>query len=94
MRREEIVQRLADAEEPSIRWKIRVGVLDEDPKALDLLEQKELPTGGWSADDRYFKVASKPVLGGDYVNWGSSKTTMNEWITADALTVLHAAGRL
>jgi len=63
-------------------------------EALDLLEEKELATGGWSADDRYFKAASKPVLGGDYVNWGSDKKTMNEWITADALTVLHAAGRL
>ncbi len=63
-------------------------------EALDLLEAKELATGGWSADDRYFKATSKPTLGGDYVNWGAGRKTMNEWITADALSVLHAAGRL
>ncbi len=62
--------------------------------ALDLLEAKELASGGWSADDRYFKTSSKPVLGGDYVNWGAGRKNMNEWITADALSVLHAAGRL
>jgi len=62
--------------------------------ALDLLEAKELESGGWAADDRYFKTTSKPVLGGDYVNWGSSRKSMNEWITTDALSVLHAAGRL
>jgi hypothetical protein len=62
--------------------------------ALDLLEAKELTTGGWSADDRYFKTSSKPVLGGDYLNWGAGRKSVNEWITADALSVLHAAGRL
>lgn len=49
MRRDDLIQQLANSENPSIRWKVRVGVLDEDP---------------------------------------------NEWITADALSVLHAAGWL
>ena len=63
--------------------------------ALDLLEQKELPSGGWAADERYFKASSKLELGADYVNWGgTSRKSMNEWITADALLVLHAAGRI
>lgn len=62
--------------------------------ALDLLEQKELEGGGWGADERYFKPTAKVVLSGDYVNWGGTGKKMNEWITADALTVLHAAGRL
>lgn len=48
----------------------------------------------WAADDRYFKTTSKPVLGGGYVNWSSGRKSMHEWITADAQSVLHAAGRL
>jgi hypothetical protein len=63
--------------------------------ALDLLEQKEIEGVGWAADERYFKASSKPALGGDYVNWGGTgKKAMNEWISADALSVLHAAGRV
>jgi hypothetical protein len=32
-------------------------------------------------------------LGNDYVDWGgTSKVTMNPWVTADALYVLKAAG--
>lgn len=64
--------------------------------ALDLLESKELKSGGWSAEKKYYKKASdKLEHGNDYVNWGGiSKKTMNEWITADALFVLKEAGRL
>jgi len=29
----------------------------------------------------------------DYVDWGSGRGAMNEWITVQALAVLHAAGR-
>lgn len=62
--------------------------------ALDLLEEKELPGGGWAAEARYFKPGDRPRLGADYVDWGSaSRTRPNEWVTADALGVLHAAGR-
>jgi hypothetical protein len=62
--------------------------------ALDLLEEKELPGGGWGAESRYFKPSSAIALSNDYVDWGgTSKTRANEWITADALCVLHAAGR-
>lgn len=64
--------------------------------ALDLLESKELKSGGWSAEKKYYKKAStKLEQGNDYVNWGgTSKKTMNEWVTADALFVLKEAGRL
>src|SRR5262245_34824752 len=42
MRREEIIQRLTDSEDPSIRWKVRVGLLDEDPnpRGIKRLQQQ------------------------------------------------------
>jgi hypothetical protein len=73
-----------------------VGVLG-DPRctaALDLLEAKELPGGGWSAEARYFKPSATLAHGNDYVDWGgTSKRRPNEWVSAEALAVLHAAGR-
>jgi hypothetical protein len=68
--------------------------------ALDLLERKELPNGGWPAEGRFYSLAepgdAHPVHGSpERVNWGGSgKSRMNEWITADALFVLRAAGRI
>lgn len=63
--------------------------------ALDLLESRELESGGWAADERYFKASAQLEHGADYVDWGgTSKKTPNDWITADALCVLRAAGRL
>ena len=63
--------------------------------ALDLLEEKELPGGGWPAERRYYKVSSRIGPGAEYVDWGGcGKTRMNEWVTADALRVLREAGRL
>jgi len=70
----------------------------EDPRcraALDLLEEKELPTGGWAAERRLYKVSSTPATRADSVDWGgASKMRMNEWVTADALYVLRASGRM
>ena len=71
----------------------------EDPRlqdALNLLEEKELPTGGWPSESRYYtKVSDKISLGADYVDWGgTSKKKMNEWVTVDALYVLKKFGRL
>lgn len=69
-----------------------------DPRcadALDLLESKRLPDGGWAAEARYHRGASNtPTTSYDYVNWGGVGKRSNPWITADALTVLAAAGRL
>src|SRR6185503_12134248 len=74
-----------------------VGVID-DPRcarALDLLESKRLPDGGWPAEKRYYKVSEEVELGADLVDWGgTSSRRLNEWVTADALGVLQAAGRL
>jgi hypothetical protein len=71
----------------------------KDPRctaALDLLEEKRLPDGGWPAEKRYYKVSPRRFASNaDYVNWGgTSKTKMNEWTTVDALAVLRAAGRI
>jgi hypothetical protein len=70
-----------------------------DPRcadALDLLEERRLPDGGWPADARYYKVSPRTMTtNADYVDWGAPSTRrMNEWVTVDALTVLRAAGRL
>jgi len=64
--------------------------------ALDLLEEKRLPDGGWPAERRYYTVSPKAMkTNADYVNWGGTGSRrMNEWITVDALAVLRAAGRL
>jgi hypothetical protein len=64
--------------------------------ALDALESKRLPDGGWPAEQRYYKKVSREVsLGTDYVDWGGTGARrMNEWVTADALAVLRAAGRV
>ena len=62
--------------------------------ALDLLESKQLPGGGWAAEDKFYRSVNTVGSGGDIVSWGPvGKRKMNEWITADALTVLAAAGR-
>lgn len=74
-----------------------VGCID-DPRcadALDLLESKRLPDGGWPAEKRYYKTSAKLTHGADYLDWGGTSTRrMNPWITADALAVLKASGRL
>ena len=63
--------------------------------ALDLLQEKELPGGGWPAEKRFYKVAGGLQLHADYVDWGgTSQRKMNEWVTTDALRVLRAAGRI
>ncbi|MFN2187568.1 MAG: hypothetical protein ACK2T3_02270 [Candidatus Promineifilaceae bacterium] len=64
--------------------------------ALDLLEQKELPSGGWPAEGRYYKkVSSDYSLNADYVSWGgASAKKINPWVTADALYVLKRFGRM
>jgi hypothetical protein len=63
--------------------------------ALDLLESKRLPGGGWPAGKKYYRVTGKRTTGLSRVDWGGTgKRYMNEWVTADALYVLQAAGRL
>ena len=68
-----------------------------DPRcadALDLLESKQLPSGGWAAEKKFYRFASKAGSGTELVSWEPvGKRRMNEWVTADALHVLKAAGR-
>lgn len=62
--------------------------------ALDLLESKRLPDGGFPAEKKYYRVSDTRVSGRSLVDWGgTSIRRMNEWVTADALYVLQAAGR-
>jgi hypothetical protein len=62
--------------------------------ALNLLEKKQLPKGGWPVEKSYYKTSNSLHLGADYVNWGAtSKIKLNEWVTTDALYVLKEAGR-
>ncbi len=76
--------------------------LIKDPRcadALDLIERKELPRGGWAAEGRFYRVSLDMDTSSRFgstspVDWGGSgKGRMNEWVTADALYALHAAGR-
>jgi hypothetical protein len=72
-----------------------------DPRcadALDLLERKRLPDGGWPAEQRYYRVVPDgPAPGGagnERVDWGGvAARRTNAWVTAQALVVLTAAGR-
>jgi hypothetical protein len=69
-----------------------------DPRcadALDLLESKQLPDGGWPAEARYYRHSTTVALGNDDVDWGGTSTRRsNPWVTVDALAVLRAARRL
>ena len=63
--------------------------------ALDILESKRLPDGGWPAEARYYKQSSTVALSNDDVDWGGTSTLrMNPWVTVDALAVLRTSGRL
>ena len=63
--------------------------------ALDLLESKRLPDGGFPAEKKYYQATGKPRSGRSLVDWGgTSKRHMNEFVTADALYVLKRSGRL
>jgi hypothetical protein len=76
--------------------------LIKDPRcaeALDLLERKELPGGGWAAEGRFYRVSSSmdfsaPFGSVSLVDWGGSGKRMNEWVTVDALYALHSASRV
>ena len=77
--------------------------LTADPRcidALDLLERKELPGGGWAAQRRFYKVSPSMDISARFgsvspVDWGGvGINRMNEGVTADAFYVLNAAGRV
>ena len=62
--------------------------------ALDWLEERELPAGGWPADRRYYRVSRSFRGSCEYVNWGDAGGgRRNDWVSTDALAVLAASGR-
>jgi hypothetical protein len=62
--------------------------------ALDLLEAKRLPEGGFPAQGKYYTTRSAKS-GRSLVDWGGvSQRRMNLFVTVDALYVLKEAGRL
>lgn len=70
----------------------------QDPRcndALDLLQNKELKSGGWSANGKYYRMTRDNIpYGRSLCNWGSvSARRLNEFVTTNALGVLRAAGR-
>jgi hypothetical protein len=69
-----------------------------DPRcqeALDILESKRLPDGGFPAEAKYYKLTSEQKNGRSLIDWGMTGTKrFNEFVTLDALFVLKAAGRL
>jgi hypothetical protein len=73
-----------------------LGLLGDDrcADALDLLESLRL-ADGWPAHAGYHRVSADIALHHDSVDWGgTSSRRANPWVTADALAVLRAAGRL
>jgi len=63
--------------------------------ALDLLESKRLPDGGFPAEKKYYRVTEKNTSGRSLVDWGGTgRKRMNEFVTVDALYVLKESGRL
>jgi hypothetical protein len=67
---------------------------DRCQDGLDLLESKRLPDGGWAAEGKYYNAPGARGQA-EIVDWGGvDPRRTNEWVTADALTVLHAAGRM
>ena len=70
----------------------------DDPRcqdALDLLEEKRLPDGGFPAEGKYYRVTEARISNSSPVDWGGvNRRRMNEFVTADALHVLRAADRL
>jgi hypothetical protein len=63
--------------------------------ALSLLESRRLPDGGFPADETYARTNRPQLSGYSPVRWGgTSRKTINPFVTADALYVLRMAGRL
>ncbi|MGH2936016.1 MAG: hypothetical protein ACRDL2_16095 [Gaiellaceae bacterium] len=62
--------------------------------ALDLLEGKKLPDGGFPAEACHYRGSTARSNASD-VDWGGTSTRRsNPWVTRDAVSVLAAAGRL
>jgi hypothetical protein len=69
-----------------------------DPRcrpALDLLETKRLPDGGFPAERKYYRLTERQISGRSRFDWGGvHPRRMNEFVSVEALYVLRASGRL
>ena len=82
---------------PRVQTLLAEAGLIGDPRcadALDLLESKRLPDGGFPAEAKYYGLGRSRKSGRDLVDWGGvSRRKSNPFVTVDALHVLRAAGR-
>jgi hypothetical protein len=63
--------------------------------ALEVLESKRLADGGFPAEAKYYNAGAGATNARSPVHWGGTSTRRsNEFVTADALAVLKAAGRM
>jgi len=68
---------------------------DRCREAIDLLESKRLPGGGFLLEKRVAKTTSEIITRGTFADWGPvGKRRTNPFVTIDALWILKAAGRL
>ena len=61
-------------------------------EALDIVEARRLPDGGWQPEGYYWHPPGRRASNVEVVNWG--RRGPNEMITLNALRVLKAAGRV
>ncbi|PKN96918.1 MAG: hypothetical protein CVU43_18265 [Chloroflexi bacterium HGW-Chloroflexi-5] len=80
-----------------LRTMMECGLIN-DPRckdALDLLESKRLPDGGYRAEVKYYQFSREVKTGHSFVDWGgTSKQRFNPFVTAEALGILKAASRI
>ena len=64
-------------------------------QALNLLENKRLPDGGFPAEHRFYRHTRASIPSQrSLVDWGGvSHRHLNPWVSARTAVVLHAAGR-
>lgn len=81
----------------ALRAMLEAGLLC-DPRceeALDLLESKRLPDGGFPSEEAWDQRKPGGPLGCCLIDWGPHGTSRsNPFVSAEALSVLKAAGRL
>jgi hypothetical protein len=65
-----------------------------DPRcaeALEYVQSRQLPDGGWPADEAFWRFTPRPGAGRSLVRWGPvGKTRINEFVSVGALSVLHS----
>jgi len=81
----------------ALRVMIEAGFIGDERcrDAIDLLESKRLPEGGFPAEGKHYRVGRHEAGRSSLIDWGgTNKRRANDYVTVDALQVLSAAGRL